>query len=1252
MRRLAISLLLALPSAVAAQEDLTVLKGDGDVPARKLLLNYLQGQAQKAFDARRASLAELGKLDDKSKMPVDLPAKYAKRQAELKAKFIEAIGGFPERTPLNAKVIGTEKADGYRIEKVIYESRPHHHVTANLYLPDGKGPFPAVIVPCGHTSNGKAGYQAVCVILAKHGIAALCYDPIGQGERVQLPTDTHKSLVGGSTNEHTMVGVGALLVGQSTASFRIWDGMRSIDYLQSRSEIDPKRIGCTGSSGGGTLTSYLMALDDRIVAAAPSCYVTSLEKLFTTIGPQDGEQNIPGQVAFGMEHADYLFLRAPKPTLILCATRDFFDIGGTWQTYREAKQFYGVFGHGERVDLFEFNTGHAYPRAQREAMLRFMQRWLLNKDGAATEDDFTPLKDAQLQCTRTGQVIEDLKGKSAFDLIAERENELAKLRTKWQESHSKEELSNEVRRLIGVAPSIAAAKPKSVGKVQRDGYAIVKTIYETEPSVLIPALVFTPEKPVKDQPTVLYAHGESKAIAAAAGGPIEKLVKAGRTVVALDLRGLGEIAPGVYDPKKPSYFGVDFRETFMAMHLNRPLLGQRVHDLLAVLEGLAAESPGGFEVISSSTAGPAALHASALDSRIKAVTLDKSLVSWSSVAKTSVSYNQLTNVVPGALKVYDLPDLVKVIAPRKVTITNPLDAASKPVAQAMPTPAPPLAASRDLPRVVLIGDSIRMGYAPLVAKKLEGKAVVISAKDNGEDSRNVLKHLDEWAINEKPSVIHFNCGLHDLKLSQKTKTHQVELAQYEANLKQIVDRLKKETSAVVVFAATTPIHDERHAARKGGFDRTEADVKKYNETGLKVMRSAGVPVHDLHWVVELGSIDRMLGPDGTHYGAAANEKLADAVADCILRQLTIATYTPGPPVKGGPEVADAYRKNEKERDAAVPDYFKKLPAGQFKVPDSAAAWKEQRPDVRKKVLDSLGDLPPRPSPQKVRLISREYRTGYTLEKVAIDNGVESEVSALILIPDNLKKPAPAVLWLHSSTPDKTQVIIPNTNGGAEPIGEVLVKAGYVVLSPDAYWHGDRLGTGPAGAREFGARAGEQESLFKYHLLMGRTLWGMFVRDDQIALDYLCSRPEVDKTRIGCTGMSMGGTRTWWLAAVDERISCAVTVACLTRFQNLLAHGNLRAHGVYLFLIGILKHFDTEGVVALTAPRPFLALTGDLDYGSPADGIQVIEEKVSKVYEVLGAKEKFKNVLYKDTGHLVTPEMRAETLAWFDRWLKP
>jgi dienelactone hydrolase len=259
------------------------------------------------------------------------------------------------------------------------------------------------------------------------------------------------------------------------------------------------------------------------------------------------------------------------------------------------------------------------------------------------------------------------------------------------------------------------------------------------------------------------------------------------------------------------------------------------------------------------------------------------------------------------------------------------------------------------------------------------------------------------------------------------------------------------------------------------------------------------------------------------------------------------------------------------------------------------------------------------------------------------------MSAMMLIPEHAKTPAPTVLWLHSSSFDHTQLLQPSTNGGEEPLGITLVKRGYVVFAPDAAWYGDRAGQGPAGSRE--TTREQMDSLHKYHLWFGRTLWGMFVRDDRIALDYLCTRPEVDVKRIGATGMSMGSTRSWWLAAVDDRIACAVGVACLTRYENLLKHGQLRQHGTSYFVNGLLKHFDTEAVVSLIAPRPVLFLTGDLDAGSPADGIAVIEKKVGGLFASVGASEKFKSIRYPEIGHTYTPEMRKEMLGWFERWLK-
>jgi lysophospholipase L1-like esterase len=193
------------------------------------------------------------------------------------------------------------------------------------------------------------------------------------------------------------------------------------------------------------------------------------------------------------------------------------------------------------------------------------------------------------------------------------------------------------------------------------------------------------------------------------------------------------------------------------------------------------------------------------------------------------------------------------------------------------------AQEKPLPKVVLIGDSIRMGYAPLVAKQLDGKAIVVSPEPNGEDSSNVLKNLEEWVIKEKPDVVHMNAGLHDLKL--KDKSYQVPVAEYEKNLKAILRRIQKETKAKVIFATSTPILDNLHAQRKAGFDRFERDVQTYNMAAITIMKQAGVPINDLHKLVEDGGKEKLIGGDGTHYTPAGYEMLAAAVTDSILRSL-------------------------------------------------------------------------------------------------------------------------------------------------------------------------------------------------------------------------------------------------------------------------------------------------------------------------------------------------------------------------------
>ena len=620
---------------------------------------------------------------------IKTPEDIARRQSELRTFFLRSLGEFPERSPLNPRIVGTLRRDGYRIEKVIFESRPGHHVTANLYLPDVKPPYPGILLPCGHSDNGKAfeGYQRACILLAKNGMAVMCYDPIGQGERYQRLDSGGKPVIRG-TAEHTMAGIGALLVGRQLASYRVWDGLRALDYLASRPEIDPARLGCTGNSGGGTLTSYLMAIDDRIAVAAPSCFITSLERLMDTIGPQDAEQNITGQIAAGMDHADYVTLHAPRPTLLTVGTRDFFDIKGSWESFREAKLIYGRLGHGERVDLFESDEEHGFTRPRRIATARWMMRWLLKRDEAVDELDFPVATDAELQCTRTGQVLTDFPDKSVFDFNVDRARELQSIRGAAKENRSIEEFREVVQRRLGLkTDSLAPAKPRILETISRPNFTIRKILLDFPSGFTIPVVDIVSRRPDPSSPIVVKVGSFAKQDLAK-GPALDELLRSSARVVLVDPRGMGETDPGGDPARLRSPFGNDVKEAFLSILLDRPLLGQRVVDVLSVLVWLKTEAgsnhPNSIRLEGYGAAGPIVLHAAVLDEKdlIGSVVLERSLVSWDDVIQKGISRGQLGNVVPGVLQSYDLPDLAARLSPLPLRIDGPVDAMGQPISQA------------------------------------------------------------------------------------------------------------------------------------------------------------------------------------------------------------------------------------------------------------------------------------------------------------------------------------------------------------------------------------------------------------------------------------------------------------------------------------------------------------------------------------------------------------------------------------------
>lgn len=322
----------------------------------------------------------------------------------------------------------------------------------------------------------------------------------------------------------------------------------------------------------------------------------------------------------------------------------------------------------------------------------------------------------------------------------------------------------------------------------------------------------------------------------------------------------------------------------------------------------------------------------------------------------------------------------------------------------------------------------------------------------------------------------------------------------------------------------------------------------------------------------------------------------------------------------------------------------------FKVSGSKAAWEKQRRQIREQLTHLLGDLPPRPKQPKVTVLSRDDKGDYVVEKFQFDNSAGAVVPGYILFPKNRTGRLPGILYCHwhGGEYDIGKEELFQSRHTPEPPGPALVRRGAVVIGIDAYCFGERNGQGPGGPKEKGG-AGEM-SASKFNLWVGRTLWGMILRDDLMALDYLASRPEVDATRLGVTGISMGATRTWWLMALDERLKSGVAVACLTRYEDLIRSEMLSAHGIYYFVPDMLKHFDTEAVISLIAPRPILFMTGDQDGGSPVEGIRKIEQAVRPAYRLYGKDADFRNQIYPGLGHVYTEEMWRSTRDWFDQHL--
>ena len=658
-----LAFLFAVPAAGQESDDLNFASGlEQFQDIRGMLPSYLNNIGLQMLTQRQRQIERLGTIEDVSR-----------RRAYLRERMLNDLGGFPERTPLNARVVGVLQRPGYRIEKVIFESQPHLYVTANLYLPTtGHPPYPAILFPLGHEPGGKTNptWQQMLGSLATKGFVALTWDPIGQGERLQIyDEDLRESKVGDSTIEHTVVGAQCLLIGDHLARYTIWDGMRALDYLLSRPEVDPTRVGLTGNSGGGTHTAYIAALDDRIQVAAPSCYITSWRLMLQTIGPQDAEQTFPFWLQDGLDYPDYLYAFAPKPYLLLSAIRDFFPIAGARETFAEAARVYSAIGAKEKLGMFEADDGHGYTKPRRLAAYEWFGRWLKGVEDKDPEPQIEMATPEELRCTPTGQVSTSLGGESVFTLNQKRLERLkASRRTR------PEELPGKVQELIHYEPSSTSLQVGAYGTISRSGYHIEKLTYESEPGITIPSLLFVPDGGDGKRAAVLMVSGDGKK---ASAPEAEKLVTSGMVVLSIDARGFGETQVNTdVDRREFNHYFGDFKDAMTALLVGKTMVGMRALDITRGVNLLSARQEidrDKIYVYGKKGGSVPALYAAVLDRRIRKVVLEDMLSSYDSVVENKIHRHVFESVVPGALKFYDLPDLAATLAPREVSIVSGTD---------------------------------------------------------------------------------------------------------------------------------------------------------------------------------------------------------------------------------------------------------------------------------------------------------------------------------------------------------------------------------------------------------------------------------------------------------------------------------------------------------------------------------------------------------------------------------------------------
>jgi len=606
--------------------------------------------------------------------------------AEVRKRIAESFGPFPDKTPLNAKVTNTVERDGYKIENVVFESRPGFLVTANLYLPTGRdGPLPGVVGSCGHSANGKAGetYQSFAQGLARLGYVVLIFDPIGQGERLQYTKEDLKPRFGIGVSEHLLAGNQQFLVGEFFGAWRAWDGIRALDYLLTRPEVDPKHVGLTGNSGGGTMTTWLCGLDSRWTMAAPSCFVTTFRRNMENELPADTEQCPPRALALGLDHSDFIAAMAPRPVVLMSQQKDYFDTRGTIEAYERLKHLYTLLGAPDNIALHIGPQHHGYSVENRTAMYRWFNRVTGIGPTDVDEPMLTMEKDPTLYATPKGQVA-GLQWGTVPGFTRQASQSLARSRPRLEGEALAKAVADLLRLPADASgpsriPDYRILRPQNNRNYPTKfagNYAV-----ETEPGIhaLVYRLSTEPlhsRVPQGARRAILYISHHSADVELRDEPLIRAILAAepDSAFYACDVRGVGESRPDTCGANTfLTPYGSDYFYAIHSIMLDRPYVGQKTHDVRRILDWLA--EAGGHQEIHLVARGwgalPATFAAVTAPSRVTQVTLKNALTSYAELAEADNYKWPLSSLLPGVLSRFDLPDCYRALQAKTLKQIEP-----------------------------------------------------------------------------------------------------------------------------------------------------------------------------------------------------------------------------------------------------------------------------------------------------------------------------------------------------------------------------------------------------------------------------------------------------------------------------------------------------------------------------------------------------------------------------------------------------